>query len=941
MKIIKLIVCTLISLNLLSQDFPCSNGIVTNPFGPPANPQTSLPELQHFLNTDYDWMGDNNLPDFEIYNMGEDGTSTYTMQHLFSSNNPHDLHSLPFDELDMWPADGWELITMNIGTFPDGTLHSSVGQGTAAPEIPYVVLYNKQRGVLRVFVNSLTGLDGHLFDAVKVTVRFTNPEQGELTGLLRHFDKYDTALDVPTKVVEVASLAPDPGSPATWSHVDLQMGYDPCTCLFKSNLELKFQFFDNMTIEGNIREIAVDIPLGDEDGNLVHTDFLAGVNFSDGHASAGTVIYSTMQGMLDDYSARLEQVMEHNEQVGIDNKKNRWKLAIVNTFKGLVGQGTKFIVGGFAKEFLKVGEIPELTNEEADQLVTLMNQQTNTVNFSTEWQYLENEINAIMPDAKVWPNQKKVTEQISKMLGSEFDKLFSGWKQKEKLKAPTKPMGMMSEGSFSGEITDVSAEIGPVLFNPGTYPFTNTDFPVEPENYPAYNEVLGTFALLESPKFIQEHLMEYQSVDDESINVNPRWTKKMKLKEPLKYFVNPNLPEHEIDIQASLVWKGNYEFSPSSLQTLLYIGNDPIELQEFDFLEILDDFQYQQFNLDINTSSEQNSLTDASYDIIESEEVEFKVATQFVPLDVLNEMVIGYDMIGPHLHQDLISGGLPINWSEFAESLETVFNVEPELYLKLNVTYVFDEPGQDGSQNTFNEILTYKVEDSQITSVSSIPDVPFNLLGVYEELNVPFDVHFDGIITNNPNDPDNIYQAYLQGDTYFISAVDLNISAQISTSSDINVVFLVQQEATISSFSLLGEDVRIISRDIWHESPTPAVTSEELFDYCSTGNYAANESAVANIVEDEKVSSRSNADKINHDAVKLFPNPVTNQVNIYAQDWIDGFEFIISDFSGKVVLRGSSNSSSYEIDVNKFTSGVYIIDVYSENNMIRNKFIKL
>lgn len=99
---------------------------------------------------------------------------------------------------------GWELLLVNLGTFPNGDI-ITVANGQQ-PGLPYIVIYNKYSGVVRVFFSY--GIDGEGADAVEVELRFQ--KDNELSGLLRLANAKDIALDQPTTVKLVKSVAKDP-----------------------------------------------------------------------------------------------------------------------------------------------------------------------------------------------------------------------------------------------------------------------------------------------------------------------------------------------------------------------------------------------------------------------------------------------------------------------------------------------------------------------------------------------------------------------------------------------------------------------------------------------------------------------------------------------------------------------------------------------------------
>jgi PKD repeat protein len=82
---------------------------------------------------------------------------------------------------------------------------------------------------------------------------------------------------------------------------------------------------------------------------------------------------------------------------------------------------------------------------------------------------------------------------------------------------------------------------------------------------------------------------------------------------------------------------------------------------------------------------------------------------------------------------------------------------------------------------------------------------------------------------------------------------------------------------------------------------------------------------------------------INENAVgnfEFYPNPTTNQITIKVDNQLLGSVYTIYDTIGKSVLNGEISSELNVIDLGNLSNGVYIIEVASEGNYFKNKFIK-
>lgn len=82
---------------------------------------------------------------------------------------------------------------------------------------------------------------------------------------------------------------------------------------------------------------------------------------------------------------------------------------------------------------------------------------------------------------------------------------------------------------------------------------------------------------------------------------------------------------------------------------------------------------------------------------------------------------------------------------------------------------------------------------------------------------------------------------------------------------------------------------------------------------------------------------------INENAVgtfEFYPNPTTNQITLKVDNQLLGSVYTIYDTVGKSVLNGKISSELNVIDLGNLSNGVYIIEVASEGNYFKNRFIK-
>ena len=137
------------------------------------------------------------------------------------------------------PANGWELLAYNLG-------YTERGQPRAggAPLL-YVVLYHRFTGIMRVFATEAN--PQRAFSYHSITLRFASGRGLAMkSGLLNRVAAPATALlDAPAGVAAVlAGVGQHLNNAGKWFVADFPLDYDPCTCLFKSELEVEVAAID-------------------------------------------------------------------------------------------------------------------------------------------------------------------------------------------------------------------------------------------------------------------------------------------------------------------------------------------------------------------------------------------------------------------------------------------------------------------------------------------------------------------------------------------------------------------------------------------------------------------------------------------------------------------------------------------------------------------------
>jgi hypothetical protein len=266
-------------------DFP-----VNDEFLPMHNAWTSSNHtVNPFLNTGFDWRLFNSINPLisqpiipldlrpgwinEISQLSNN--NYFPMDNPFGSFNHVGAQSgFASEDRDFKWEDGWELLWMNLGYYPNGSIMNAAVPGSfintsRAPKpnhVPYFVIYNRYRGTMRVFSNVwFNPTDAIRYQDVVVRFGYNWDEafyENNISGLLRYNGGYDLALDQPTQNYQMFSARQQPVNQSEWQISEFQIGFDPCVCMkqkekpFQSGqLTFEFQDFTTLSIDMMSRTI--------------------------------------------------------------------------------------------------------------------------------------------------------------------------------------------------------------------------------------------------------------------------------------------------------------------------------------------------------------------------------------------------------------------------------------------------------------------------------------------------------------------------------------------------------------------------------------------------------------------------------------------------------------------------------------------------------------
>jgi hypothetical protein len=195
--------------------------------------------------------------------------AAWKMQPLFGqnmlTNYPYILAGGPDPADKDWRwEDGWELMWLHTGYFPNGLADmnsintnriQSSSSTLANNSTPYIALYNRYTGKLRFFGNYKFDFGTFNPNSIQVRLAYTPGDNINVSGIFRHGNSFDQALDQKTKITELSSLNKYPGSTTSWMVSDFQLGYDPCVCNYESVFSREYRVVKSSTINLESRTV--------------------------------------------------------------------------------------------------------------------------------------------------------------------------------------------------------------------------------------------------------------------------------------------------------------------------------------------------------------------------------------------------------------------------------------------------------------------------------------------------------------------------------------------------------------------------------------------------------------------------------------------------------------------------------------------------------------
>jgi hypothetical protein len=830
-------------------------------------------------------------------------------------DNPDDPlpspQTLPVTDRDYHWEDGWELLYLNLGFLPNGDdvdqtysdswrpAQNATNNAQMRPEpnhVPYFVLYNRYRSTMRVFAN-VFGREGNLpeVDYTYVKLLFLDELETAGSGLFRVSNGVDRPLDKETAEAGAQMISPNqaPADIDEWIVADFQLSYDPCICERSGthNIQMQFSTFNTLNVDGVFRSITVEKEITQSDLN---SDFL-NLSDLDPEGAPGARIYQVMNDMYSDYKKKLEA---YDAQMNdFKSPLNQAKIYILNKATDAINNGVGKLTGGFVDELI-----------EADSS---------------------------------WSGKVKVeqfgTGLAKALYAQEMDFVSSSLGITQKPSRPQAPVASWNEGSFKATITDEQTYESNTLIVPGDDP-GDIQSEVMPHNYPAYSQLPGLFAMLETPEvefnwtsyLVSDSLTDviWNSLYSKDEFFLRRYKNQFMLRvKDLSYALNPAIDFDEEKSGVYFMFQVEYEqnypwqsrFHPAELNG----GNLTMDHEFFTHKDSIDGSNNHRRTYVFNSKI---------YPIEDARNLFF-----YGDLETGGTYIKNYKL--------LFTGG---DWDwELDPTSHSNANSRANIKsIKLKVIgdFYFDQIGHNGEQVSQYQVFTYDLYNS---SREENDVQPVHINQFYPWVSNPFNPsnwpYYPGTVRlGNINDVPAGAKTIVGGELY-IRAEKIELDQNASSGYGVThleaadkVVFLRDKGASLN-YQFDG-NWRIKTRDDWFGEPNIQAASKEVVaNFCNetSGKYRANiVPASKRLPNSPDVFGSSN--HIPELRFKIFPNPTNglttirwNSTEIADQSvWVT----VVDNSGTEVVSRQVSVFDEVvQFDLSGLPSGVYMVQLKTES----------
>lgn len=855
----------------------------------------------------------------------------------------------------------------STGYYPNGEKVNSANPNRIYPSAasvhasraPYFILYNRYTGVMRLFINVFSPLGAYENAHIEISFESYQGNAGNLAGTLRLVNSFDQALDKPSSGVLMGSQQAIPANLNQWMSADFQMAYDPCVCNFPSGLNFKISAWDSYDVNLYGRAVSVDVPIADANGNSTYDkDFLSVHDINNKSQSGGHVLYHKSENLVKDYQNRLQKYQQDLSDYKAYNNN-------------ILRKGLDAVVGYVSGGIVDYGKIAGM--------LSVMGGDLGLTDPAAEAIFSQSGLNAVSSAFGIVPSQPYTDQQIDdgdsitdirvegdmvsikkygygtlekslkkdgeKVLASGFDmlslQLFG--KKPDKPVKPTVPTATYSEMRFSGSISDTDnvVELGPFI-NPGSFASGQS---LTPFNYPAYDEAMGLFAMLKTPKIKveigeilsgsseifawdsyphgsmgfppessglpQDEMLEYEGFYIEE-NIS------LKLDEPIKYAFNDAI---DIDYERTEV------LVMLEVELNSFVGYDS---RVYDYTDYFWQNDYVKFQ---HESSGNLSMRHAF-----SKGVNSKPDLHPNHPDIAANTRIystrWYDI--KDFGERLFQLNLRTGWKDFITNRTNYFKpgnqmgylLEHDLEsirLKVMVNMGFEQVGFQGDKNATTQVFTYILYDKSlgINDIESDAELSSNR------------PYFPGsiVLHNEHLNSSSTKLHEVTNNNYYVRAEKIQVNGNISVPAGKSLVLEAVDEVQIFSSASLPINTTIrINKNPYNFPSIIEQNLSQVSTFCANENngYAANrlvsklEGSTA-VMPEDKMSK-----EIIKNSFSIYPNPTTANALVKFDSPSDYLQIQLKDISGRTFLNQRLEgylTKSFELDFQDLAPGIYFLSI--------------
>ncbi|KAB2879765.1 T9SS type A sorting domain-containing protein [bacterium] len=844
--------------------------------------------------------------------------SNYKMKSPFSvaMASEYDYLSQPFGvgssvyDADIWWEDGWELMWMNTGYYPNGNPVNiadtnrilSGSYGLANPRAPYFILYNRYTGKLRVFANLFT--DYNQYQNVRMVMSY--PTGKDNSGIFRHLLNYDQTLDQPSLVTEISSFNHNENNNTLWWSSDFQLGYDPCVCEKQSEIDFSFWAVKNLNIDlyGRIVQQDMDVSVL---GNPDYKNFLTNeaVKNASLTGNSGTLLFKRFDSLLVKYDRELEL---YNTQLNSYNHPfNSTMRTILKSAKdGVSAAGGAFVAKPLGDFFLR-------------QLVKIDGPTKKDTTTASGW-------------------AEEVNKATKGQLGKAFDFLSMaalGDDFTKEPQRPSMPTATFSEMKIAGVISDSGFVNVSNFLTPGSYKYPQQ---LTAYNYPAYNNAVGLYALLRKPvvKGLRDQFPTRTLVSLDTVFVDTSMTGSIKT---INIRTNEvNTVEHHnklfLNVAEPLKYKLNKALDFDMDKTKLYVSfivelENTIPNGDNCFtLHLTEDNEnfYLRDVIPVPATTSYQLFYETPWKNIED------IGDHFFKMDFKNS----YEAFGVRKTSlTVFEGDTTVNVGQLKECVEETqasFKIK-KIKMKVAADMYFDQLGSNGLQNNNFQTFTYLLFDpeNEINWITDAPDSSEVKRRKVDNLS----------LTNEVIEPTDPFVFETNGNTIIINAKNINLSGTISVQSGFDAVLQATGNITgISSNTTIGRDIRL--KNVSGYSPfgkNYETAEQELADYCKDGENGYQAYKAANKMAEEAAPeppAKASAQK--EITVSVYPNPAQNRLFVSTSaDDDKEYVFVVVDMMGRSLIHETvrgANQPQFEITTDTLAAGTYLLIIKTSDGAI-------